>query len=117
LKDPLEPSFSAPRRGQEWKRPILSASALQRKGVAQIFSSILSHQKFLSSSGEMRDRLEKQVSAELLFILEKKLHREVQSALTDKILDRLTSRKTDPHTLSREILSALKRKQAKGSLR
>ena len=88
-----------------WKPPILSASASQGKGIAQIFSTILSHQDFLTSSGEGKVRRRRQVSQELMTILEKSMWQEIRSKLTEEALERLLNKKLDPHSLARKILS------------
>ena len=112
LKDPLESPAPPPAglRGA-WKFPILPASALQRKGIAQVFFSIVNHQRSLRSSGELEIRIRRQVRAELFYILEKKLAVEIQSRLTDKILDSLARKRTDPHSLANLMISAKKRRR------
>lgn len=102
-------SFKAKSQNR-WSAPILTASAARRSGIAQIFSSILSHHKFLESSGEMVERKRKQLCAELFFILEKNLSAELNSLLKGKLLETLLSKKLSPYALAREILSKKRRK-------
>lgn len=94
-----------PANNHEWKFPILSASAIHKKGIAQIFASILEHQEFLRSGGELELRKKKQIMSELFFILEKKLMQDLKTKLTDKLIHSLLKKKLTPHALAKQIIS------------
>lgn len=103
LKDPA----AAP----SWTYPVLSASAAQRKGLPQIFKSILDHRAFLERTGEGMERRKKQASAELLSILERQVMIEMKSYLSGKMLDHLVHKRQNPQTLVKQILSRRSRRK------
>lgn len=87
----------------EWKHPILPASALQRKGIAQIFSSVKAHEQHLISAGDLAERRKRQIAAEFLSILERRFTAEARAKLNDKVLSALESKKIDPHSFARQF--------------
>lgn len=92
----------------QWKSPILAVSALQKRGIAKIFSSILEHQNYLVSSGELEVRNKERISAEIFSILERKIKTKIESNLTDKRLQNLAIKKEDLYSFVRKTLSKRK---------
>lgn len=90
--------------GISWTPPILSASALKKQGIAQIFASILSHYEFLRSSGKLFERKRGQIYSEMKTILERRLSQSVNSKIKERTLDLLSSKKSDPYSETEKIL-------------
>ena len=88
-----------------WVPPILSASAAQRRGVGQIFSSIVEHQEFLEKTGESARRRRKQAAAEWLAAAERRVLSAMQAQLTEQLIDKLAAGKVDPYSLVEEMFS------------
>jgi LAO/AO transport system kinase len=104
LKGALGLGRSAGQAPKPWEPPVVATSALSGEGIAGLAAEIDGHWKHLSSTGEGRARLKNQHATELQFWIQ---HRVIKTALgrvTEKNLDDMLERKTDPASLGRKLL-------------
>lgn len=89
-----------------WDPPVVATSAVSGEGVADLAERIEAHGAHLRDSGEGRARLKLQHATELRFWLSHRIVRSALDRVTDKDLEGLLSRKTDPASLGRKLLKA-----------
>lgn len=88
-----------------WDPPVDATSALSGEGVADLARDIDRHWAHLKDSGEGRARLKHQHATELRFWLQRRVLKTALDRVTDRNLEDLLARKTDPSSLGRKLLS------------
>ena len=96
-----------------WRLPVMAVSAHQKKGVAQLFSAIMSHHQQLAATRMLEQRRRRQVSAEIELLLERKLSVELKSLITEKVIDSLMSHEKSPHALAAQLVARQVRRAKK----
>jgi len=87
--------------------PVLAVSALEETGVEELFRALQDHRRFLGESGEGRRRFREQLREEVSLLLSRKLYRDVLSRLSERHIEELVTKKTDPVTVARKVLGTL----------
>lgn len=87
-----------------WEPPVLATSALSGDGVAGLGRELDLHWGHLRTSGEGRARLKRQHAAELQFWVHHHIVKNALERVTDKLLEDLLARKTDPASAGRKLL-------------
>lgn len=106
LKGALGLGRSAGQAPKAWEPPVVATSALSGEGVAELAAEIEGHWTHLDKSGEGRARLKKQHATELQFWIQRRVIKSALDRVTDKNLDDMVARRTDPATLGRKLLKA-----------
>lgn len=96
-----------------WIAPIVKTIAVKNSGVDQLAASITSHEEYLVKSGKGKSKLMEQSRQRMIDALEYQITSHVIEEGFEKFgisekLDQIVSRRTDPHTAVREILSHVK---------
>ncbi len=90
-------------RESSWEPPVCATAAISGEGIEELGKILDAHLERLSSTGEGRERLKRQHSAELRFWIERRVVQRALDRVTEKSLEDLLAHKTDPATLGREI--------------
>lgn len=105
LRSALGLGHSAGQAVKAWEPPIAATSALSGEGVAELAREIDGHWNHLKKSGEGRERLKKQHATELQFWIQRRVIKTALDRVTDKLLEDMVARKTDPASVGRKLLS------------
>jgi LAO/AO transport system kinase len=106
LRAALGLGHSAGQAIKAWEPPIVATTALSGEGIPDLGREIEAHWKHLAASGEGRSRLKKQNATELQFWIQRRVIKTALDRVTDKNLEDMLSRKTDPASLGRKLLRA-----------
>ena len=106
LKAALGLGHSAGQAPKLWEPPVLASSAKNGEGVLELSAALEGHWKHLQASGEGRARLKRQHATELQFWIQRRVIKSALERVTDKILEDMVSRKTDPASIGRKLLRA-----------
>ena len=86
--------------------PMIAAAFKSGEGVPELSKELDGHWKHLKGSGEGRARLKRQHATELQFWIQRRVIKSALDRVTDKILEDMVSRKTDPASIGRKLLKA-----------
>lgn len=106
LKAALGLGHSAGQAVKAWEPPVLASSAKSGEGVPELAKELDGHWNHLRSSGEGRRRLKLQHATELQFWIQRRVIKSALERVTDKILEDMVLRKTDPASIGRKLLRA-----------
>ncbi len=106
LKAALGLGHSAGQAVKAWEPPVLAASAKNGEGIPELVRELDGHWKHLKASGEGRRRLKLQHATELQFWIQRRVIKSALERVTDKILEDMVLRKTDPASIGRKLLKA-----------
>lgn len=106
LKAALGLGHSAGQAVKAWEPPVLATSAKTGEGIPELAKELDAHGKHLRESGEGRARLKRQHATELQFWIQRRVIKSALDRVTDKILEDMVSRKTDPASVGRRLLEA-----------
>jgi LAO/AO transport system kinase len=94
-----------------WRPPILATSAVERRGIGELWEAIGAHRAHLETTGEGADRRRRRLATELRAIVVHTLERRAAELAGgddfDRVLARVVSRETDPWTAADEVLAEL----------
>ncbi len=105
LKGALGLGRSAGQAPKAWESPVCAVSALSGDGMKELEAEIESHWKHLQSTNAGRERLKRQHATELQFWIQRRVIKSALDRVTEKNLEDMLSRRTDPATLGRRLLS------------
>lgn len=100
LKDALS---LAPRSAGGWAPRVAPVSALTGKGIAELCSDVEAHRVHLTESGELAARRRRQLRRELALVISGRLTRDAMSRVTERHIDLLAGKKSDPVTLGGKL--------------
>jgi LAO/AO transport system kinase len=87
-----------------WRVPILKTSATQGEGIAELVDAMLRHRAFLSESGQLAQRNQRQVHSEVLALLQyalaQRLKREVTEDEWRRLIDAIIERRANPYSVA-----------------
>jgi len=106
LKAALGLGHSAGQAVKAWEPPVLASSAKSGEGIPELAKELDGHWAHLKASGEGRARLKRQHATELQFWIQRRVIKSALERVTDKILEDMVSRKTDPASIGRKLLKA-----------
>ena len=104
LRAALGLGHSAGQAVKAWEPPIIATSAKSGEGIPELAKELDGHCKHLKASGEGRARLKRQHATELQFWIQRRVIKSALDRVTDKILEDMVSRKTDPASIGRKLL-------------
>ncbi len=104
LRAALGLGHSAGQAVKAWEPPIIATSAKSGEGIPELAQELDGHWKHLEKSGEGRARLKRQHATELQFWIQRRVIKSALERVTDKILEDMVSRKTDPGSIGRKLL-------------
>jgi LAO/AO transport system kinase len=93
---------------EAWRPPIIPVVATEKRGVDELWSSIVAHREHIVASGELARRREFRLREELREIVARRLEQRAREITTGERWDELQSgviaRTTDPWTAADEML-------------
>lgn len=97
-----------------WMPPVIAAVAIQNQGVDEVYQSILEHRRYLTENRreQLRKREEARVKNQIVDLLKETLVRRALKQIgglesLDAIAEDIVARKTDPYTVSAELVKKL----------
>ena len=105
LKGALGLGRSAGQAPKAWEPPVHAVSSLSGDGIKALAGAAEAHWTHLQSSGAGRERLKRQHATELQFWIQRRVVKNALSRVTEKNLEDMLSRKTDPGSLGRRLLA------------
>ncbi len=108
----LEMILDIRRKQGEWEYPVVSAEAVNNKGIDVLLSKILQHRKFIMEHHHFERHRKEQIKAEIKKIVEMKIRDIVgEKVLVSLDLDEVTERvfqgQDDPYSVGEKIMSRI----------
>ena len=111
LKMLLGLAWKRPRESHPWHIPILKTSATQGEGIGELVEAILKHRVFLSESGQLAQRSQRQAQGEVLALLQHELLLRLQASVGDgewqQFLDAVVERRASPYEVAEQLARRL----------
>ena len=104
LKAALGLGHSAGQARKAWEALVLATSAKSGEGLSDLSRELDGHWEHLRASGEGRERLKRQHATELQFWIQRRVIKSALDRVTDKILEDMLLRRTDPASVGRKLL-------------
>lgn len=96
-----------PKSPDVWRVPILKTSATQREGIAELVDALFRHRTFLSESGQLAQRNQRQVRSEVLALLQhalaQRLKQEVAEEEWQTLIDAVVERRANPYGVADQL--------------
>ena len=94
------------------KTPIMQTIAKQKKGIEDLFDELNNHKTYLETTKQIEQNRKLRYEAELVEIIRKQLMNFIfdEEKFKDKIddlIDKISKKETDPHTVADEILKKI----------
>jgi LAO/AO transport system kinase len=92
-----------------WVPPVMKTIAGQGQGIAEVTDALLGHQAFLQTDGRGREKRRTRSQWVFWGLLQDRLTARVRERVSgggtlDRLIDRIASRQTDPHSAVDEVL-------------
>ncbi len=93
-----------PKSPDVWRVPILKTSATQGEGINELIDAIFRHRVFLSESGQLAQRNQRQVQSEVLALLQHtlalRLKRDIPAEEWQRLIDDVVARRANPYEVA-----------------
>jgi LAO/AO transport system kinase len=93
-----------PKSSDVWRVPILKTSATQGEGIAELVDALFQHRAFLSESGQLAQRNQRQVRSEVLALLQQALAQCLKQEVADeewhRLIDTVVARQANPYEVA-----------------
>jgi LAO/AO transport system kinase len=93
-----------PKSPDVWRVPILKTSATQGEGIAEVVDALFRHRAFLSESGQLARRNQRQVYSEVLALLQHALAQRLKQTVPDEewqhLIDAVVERRENPYQVA-----------------
>ena len=90
-----------PKSSDVWRVPILKTSAAQREGITELVDALFAHRAFLSQSGQLAQRNQRQVRSEVLALLQQALAQRLKQEVSEeewrRLIDAVVERQANPY--------------------
>lgn len=94
-----------------WRPPIIAAVATERRGVDELWDTVVAHREFITASGELRRRREFRLREELREIVARRLEQRAREITTgerwEELQDGVLARTIDPWSAADEMLGTV----------
>ncbi|HEY7125986.1 MAG TPA: methylmalonyl Co-A mutase-associated GTPase MeaB [Ktedonobacterales bacterium] len=111
LKMLLGLAWRRPKEAHPWHIPILKTSATQGEGISELVEAILKHRVFLSESGQLAQRSQRQAQSEVLALLQHELLLRLQASVDNgewqQFLDAVVEREISPYEVADQLARRL----------
>ncbi len=104
IKDAL--SLGPDEEEGKWVVPVHAVSARTGQGIDDLLASAEEHGTYLKESGEITDRRKRHLRKELSLLISRLIMRNTLDRVTEGHIKSLMDKKSDPLTLSQELLGA-----------
>ena len=96
---------------EAWRPPIIAAVATERRGVDELWNTVVAHREFITANGELRRRREFRLREELREIVARRLEQRARQITTgerwDALQDGVLARTIDPWSAADEMLGTV----------
>ncbi len=93
-----------PKSSDVWRVPILKTSATQREGITELVDALFAHRAFLSQSGQLAQRNQRQVRSEVLALLQQALAQRLKQEVSEeewrRLIDAVVERQANPYGIA-----------------
>lgn len=100
-------SLDSNRRKAAWRIPIMKVAALKGQGIPQLIDAIQQHREYLTESGMMEHRAQRQVRSELQVLIMQAVANSLKSHISEEewntLIADITSRQRDPYSVAQEL--------------
>ena len=90
-----------PKSSDVWRVPILKTSATQREGITELVDALFAHRAFLSQSGQLAQRNQRQVRSEVQALLQQALAQRLKQEVSEeewrRLIDMVVERQANPY--------------------
>jgi GTPase len=103
-------------RTNGWSPPIVGTSTLEPSGIDELWNDVLSHEKFLDTSGERTRGERKRLSSEIVGLARDRIgqeltHRLERDPALRRLLDDVVARSIDPRTAADRLVTGSPRRR------
>lgn len=90
-----------------WRIPVLKTSAIKDQGIAQLVDAVEQHRQYLTESGMLANRAQRQVRSEVEALVVHAVINALKTEVTEdewqKMLEDITTRERDPYSVANEL--------------
>lgn len=90
-----------------WRPPVLETVALERKGIAELWSAVKAHRDSMTREGELQGRRRQRIAAEISTIVAERVKARVALGSAQELgelVERVITREIDPYTAAELLL-------------
>lgn len=100
-------SLDSNRRKAAWRIPIVKVAALKGQGIPQLIDAIQQHREYLTESGMMEHRAQRQVRSELQVLIMQAVANSLKANISEEewntLIADITKRERDPYSVAQEL--------------
>ncbi|HZO76255.1 MAG TPA: methylmalonyl Co-A mutase-associated GTPase MeaB [Ktedonobacteraceae bacterium] len=100
-------SLDSNRRKAAWRIPIVKVAALKGQGIPQLIDAIQQHREYLTESGMMEHRAQRQVRSELQVLIMQAVANSLKATVSEEewnaLIADITKRERDPYSVAQEL--------------
>ncbi len=100
-------SLDSNRRKAAWRIPIVKVAALKGQGIPQLIDAIQQHREYLTESGMMEHRAQRQVRSELQVLIMQAVANSLKATISEEewnaLIADITKRERDPYSVAQEL--------------
>ena len=104
-------SLDANRRHQPWRIPIQKTSAIKEQGIAELVDAIQKHYVYLTTSGALEQRTQRQTQAEIQNLIMQSVTRTLKNTVTadewQTLIEDVNRRERDPYSVAEDLLARI----------
>lgn len=100
-------SLDSNRRKAAWRIPIIKTAAIKDQGAAQVVDAIQQHREYLTESGTLMQRAQRQIRSELQTLILQTVVDTLKSKVSEEewntLVEDVVKRERDPYTVADEL--------------
>ncbi len=100
-------SLDSNRRKAAWRIPIVKVAAIKGQGIPQLIDAIQQHREYLTESGMMEHRAQRQVRSELQVLIMQAVANALKATISEEewnaLIADITTRQRDPYSVAQEL--------------
>lgn len=100
-------SLDSHRRKAAWRIPIAKVAAIKGQGIPQLIDAIQQHREYLTESGMMEHRAQRQIRSELQVLIMQAVANSLKANISEEewnaLIADITKRERDPYSVAQEL--------------
>jgi len=100
-------SLDSNRRKAAWRIPIVKVAAIKGQGIPQLIDAIQQHREYLTESGMVEHRAQRQVRSELQVLIMQAVANSLKAKISEEewnaLIADITKRERDPYSVAQEL--------------
>jgi LAO/AO transport system kinase len=108
-------SLDSNRRNLSWRIPIQKTSAIKEQGIPELIDAIQKHYTYLTTSGTLAQRAQRQVQAEIQSLIMQSVTRALKNTVSDDewqmLIKEVNQRERDPYSVAEDLQARMGLKQ------